>query len=58
MLSTASEGAGEHCEAGGREVFFQKMFGWLDPIWLDETSNECLNSTFLKTDQWAVTLSG
>jgi len=19
-------------EAGGREVFFQKMFGWLDPI--------------------------
>ena len=31
-LFTTSEGAGEHCEAGGREVFFQKMFGWLDPI--------------------------
>jgi hypothetical protein len=24
--------SGEHCETGGREVFFQKMFGWLDPI--------------------------
>jgi hypothetical protein len=32
VLFTASEGAGEHCEAGAREVFFQKMFGWLDPI--------------------------
>jgi hypothetical protein len=32
VLFKASEGAGEHCEAGGREVFFQNMFGWLDPI--------------------------
>ena len=32
VLFAASEGAGEHCEAGAREVFFQKMFGWLDPI--------------------------
>jgi len=32
VLFPASEGAGEHCEAGAREVFFQKMFGWLDPI--------------------------
>ena len=32
VLFTTNEGAGEHCEAGGREVFFQKMFGWLDPI--------------------------
>jgi pimeloyl-ACP methyl ester carboxylesterase len=32
VLFTASEGAGEHCEAGGREVFFQRMFDWLDPI--------------------------
>ena len=32
VLFTINEGAGEHCEAGGREVFFQKMFGWLDPI--------------------------
>ena len=32
VLFTASEGAGEHCEAGGREVFFQKTFDWLDPI--------------------------
>jgi alpha-beta hydrolase superfamily lysophospholipase len=32
VLFAASEGAGEHCEAGAREVFFQKMFDWLDPI--------------------------
>jgi pimeloyl-ACP methyl ester carboxylesterase len=32
VLFAANEGAGEHCEAGGREVFFQKMFDWLDPI--------------------------
>ena len=32
VLFRASEGAGEHCEAGAREVFFQKMFDWLDPI--------------------------
>lgn len=32
VLFAASEGAGEHCEAGGREVFFQRMFDWLDPI--------------------------
>jgi hypothetical protein len=32
VLFTASEGAGEHCETGGREVFFQKMFDCLDPI--------------------------
>ena len=32
LLFTASEGAGEHCEAGARELFFQKMFDWLDPI--------------------------
>src|SRR5262245_15748753 len=31
VLFTGSEGAGEHCEAGAREVFFQKMFDWLDP---------------------------
>jgi pimeloyl-ACP methyl ester carboxylesterase len=31
-LFAASEGAGEHCEAGAREVFFQRMFDWLDPI--------------------------
>ena len=30
VLFAASEGAGEHCETGAREVFFQKMFGWLD----------------------------
>lgn len=32
VLFKASEGAGEHCEAGGREIFFQRMFDWLDPI--------------------------
>ena len=32
VLFAASEGAGEHCEAGAREVFFQKMFDWLDQI--------------------------
>jgi pimeloyl-ACP methyl ester carboxylesterase len=32
VLFAAKEGAGEHCEAGAREVFFQKMFDWLDPI--------------------------
>ncbi len=32
VLFTASEGAGEHCEAGAREVFVQKMFGWFDPV--------------------------
>jgi pimeloyl-ACP methyl ester carboxylesterase len=32
VLFTTREGAGEHCEAGGREIFFQKMFGWLDPV--------------------------
>jgi pimeloyl-ACP methyl ester carboxylesterase len=32
VLFAASEGAGEHCEAGAREVFFQKLFDWLDPI--------------------------
>jgi alpha-beta hydrolase superfamily lysophospholipase len=32
VLFTASEGAGEHCEAGAREVFFQRMFDWLDRI--------------------------
>jgi alpha-beta hydrolase superfamily lysophospholipase len=32
VLFAAADGAGEHCEAGAREVFFQKMFDWLDPI--------------------------
>ena len=32
VLFRASEGAGEHCEVGGREVFFQRMFDWLDPM--------------------------
>jgi pimeloyl-ACP methyl ester carboxylesterase len=32
VLFAASEGAGEHCEAGAREVFFQRTFDWLDPI--------------------------
>jgi pimeloyl-ACP methyl ester carboxylesterase len=32
VLFAESEGAGEHCEAGAREVFFQRMFDWLDPI--------------------------
>src|SRR6266496_6382596 len=32
VLFAAKDGAGEHCEAGAREVFFQKMFDWLDPI--------------------------
>ncbi|HEU0275027.1 MAG TPA: alpha/beta fold hydrolase [Candidatus Udaeobacter sp.] len=32
VLFAANDGAGEHCEAGAREVFFQKMFDWLDPI--------------------------
>src|SRR5215475_4218256 len=32
VLFATSEGDGEHCEAGAREVFFQKMFDWLDPI--------------------------
>jgi hypothetical protein len=32
VLFTASEGVDEHCEAGGRQIFFQKMFGLLDPI--------------------------
>lgn len=32
VLFRASEGAGEHCEAGGRQVFFQRIFDWLDPI--------------------------
>jgi len=32
VLFTAADGAGEHCEAGAREVFFQRMFDWLDPI--------------------------
>jgi hypothetical protein len=31
-LFAANEGAGEHCEAGAREVFLQRMFDWLDPI--------------------------
>jgi hypothetical protein len=35
VLFAASEGAGEHCEAGAREVFFQKMFGWFVPSWPD-----------------------
>jgi pimeloyl-ACP methyl ester carboxylesterase len=32
VLFAAGEGAGEHCEAGAHEVFFQRMFDWLDPI--------------------------
>lgn len=32
VLFAASEGAGEHCEAGGREVFFQRMFDWLGAL--------------------------
>ena len=32
VLFAAKDGAGEHCEAGAREVFFQTMFDWLDPI--------------------------
>jgi pimeloyl-ACP methyl ester carboxylesterase len=32
VLFAASEGAGEHCEGGAREVFFQRMFDWLEPI--------------------------
>jgi dienelactone hydrolase len=32
VLFAVDEGAGEHCEADAREVFFQKMFDWLDPI--------------------------
>jgi len=32
VLFAASEGAGEHCEAGAREVFFRRMFDWLDPL--------------------------
>ena len=36
VLFTASEGAAEHCEAGAREVLFQRMFVRLDPSWLDE----------------------
>jgi len=32
VLFTVREGAGEHCETGGREIFFQKMFGWLEPL--------------------------
>jgi pimeloyl-ACP methyl ester carboxylesterase len=32
VLFAESEGAGEHCEAGARQVFFQKVFDWLDPI--------------------------
>jgi len=29
---SAEEGAGEHCEAGAREVFNQRAFDWLDEI--------------------------
>lgn len=29
---TASEGAGEHCEAGARSVFNQRAFDWLDAV--------------------------
>jgi pimeloyl-ACP methyl ester carboxylesterase len=32
VLFAVNEGAGEHCEAAAREVFFQRMFDWLDPI--------------------------
>src|SRR5215471_8377422 len=32
VLFAASEGAGEHCEAGAREVFVRRMFDWLDPL--------------------------
>jgi len=32
VLFAAADGAGEHCEAGAREVYFQRMFDWLDPI--------------------------
>jgi acetyl esterase/lipase len=32
VLFAESEGAGEHCEAGARQVFFQKVFDLLDPI--------------------------
>jgi len=32
VLFKTNEGAGEKCDAGAREVFFQKMFDWLDPI--------------------------
>jgi alpha-beta hydrolase superfamily lysophospholipase len=29
---TAAEGAGDHCEAGGRLLFHARTFAWLDPI--------------------------
>jgi Alpha/beta hydrolase family len=29
---TAAEGAGDHCEAGARNLYHARSFGWLDPI--------------------------
>ena len=36
VLFTASEGAGEHCEAGAREVFFKRCLIGSIPSWPDE----------------------
>jgi hypothetical protein len=32
---TAREGAGEHCEAGARSLFNQRIFDWLDQVLAD-----------------------
>ena len=29
---TAAEGAGDHCEASARSVYFQRAYDWLDGI--------------------------
>ncbi len=29
---SSAEGAGDHCEAGGRALFHARMFGWLDDL--------------------------
>jgi hypothetical protein len=28
----ASDGAGDHCEAGARTLYHARSFGWLDPL--------------------------
>ncbi len=32
VLFTAAEGAGDHCEAGARELYHARSFGWLDEL--------------------------
>ena len=38
MAFKASEGAGEHCEAGARSLFNQRAFDWLDALFCGRSS--------------------